>query len=310
MQDRGSGRKLWDDCVKIGIETRKKIFKHCKLLRPFVPETVDGSEWASYQTDRIASDISFFRFEPGEIWHGYEGYGKDQYFVDPNKLMLTTPGIDIETGKYEDFGVPATILASYLRDNRIIPEKNDFNSILFLMTPAEDMIKMDSLVAQLIRFEKLLEEDVSMSEALPFLYTEHIERYRGYTIRELCQEMHDFYKSKDAKTLQKRLFRKEYFPEQAMSPSEANIHLVRNNARLVKVSEIEGEIALEGALPYPPGIFCVVPGERWSKTVVDYFLILEEGINRFPGFSPEIHGVYLREKEGITTAYGYVYEED
>jgi ornithine decarboxylase len=44
--------------------------------------------------------------------------------------------------------------------------------------------------------------------------------------------------------------------------------------------------------------------------VVDYFLILEEGINRFPGFSPEIHGVYLREKEGTTTAWGYVYDEE
>ncbi len=37
--------------------------------------------------------------------------------------MLTTPGINVETGEYEDFGVPATILANYLRENGIIPEK-------------------------------------------------------------------------------------------------------------------------------------------------------------------------------------------
>ena len=45
--------------------------------------------------------------------------------------MLTTPGIDVETGEYEEFGIPATILANYLRDHRVVPEKNDLNSILF-----------------------------------------------------------------------------------------------------------------------------------------------------------------------------------
>ena len=58
--------------------------------------------------------------------------------VDPNKLMLLTPGIDRRTGEYLDFGVPATVLANYLREQRIVPEKCDLNSILFLMTPAED----------------------------------------------------------------------------------------------------------------------------------------------------------------------------
>lgn len=38
------------------------------------------------------------------------------------KLMLITPGIDIPTGTYEDFGIPGTIVAEYLRENKIIPE--------------------------------------------------------------------------------------------------------------------------------------------------------------------------------------------
>ena len=99
---------------------------------------------------------------------------------------------------------------------------------------------------------------------------------------------------------------KDFFPETAMSPQEAHIELMRNNAKLVKIKDIQGEVALEGALPYPPGIYCVAPGERWSRTAREYFMILEEGINRFPGFSPEIHGVYLEREEGQTVAYGYV----
>ncbi|VTP74476.1 ornithine decarboxylase [Proteus vulgaris] len=37
--------------------------------------------------------------------------------------MLTTPGIDPHTGEYEAFGVPASILANYLREHGVIPEK-------------------------------------------------------------------------------------------------------------------------------------------------------------------------------------------
>ncbi|HML36486.1 MAG TPA: ornithine decarboxylase [Bacillota bacterium] len=309
MQDREAGKKMWADCVKLGIEARKAVMKSCRMLRPFVPPTVGGKKWEEYDTEEIAGRIDFFRFVPGEKWHSYDGFGKDQYFVDPNKFMLTTPGIDVETGEYEDFGIPATILASYLRDNRIIPEKCDFNSILFLLTPAESEEKMEALVSQLERFERLIEKDAPVSEVLPFLYSKYIDRYRGYSIRKLCQEMHDFYKKNDAKTYQKKLFRLAEMPEIHMSPRDANIELVRNNAKLVRISDILGEVALEGALPYPPGIFCVVPGERWNETAQRYFLILEEGINRFPGFSPEIHGVYLEEEADGIRAYGYVLEK-
>jgi ornithine decarboxylase len=309
VQDRALGRKLWADCVRIGVETRKAIFAECRFLKPFVPPLVDGQPWETYDTDEIANNIEFFAFAPGERWHAFEGYGAHQYFLDPNKLLLTTPGIDAETGAYADFGIPAVILANYLRDNRIIPEKSDFNSILFLMTPAESPEKMDALVSQLVRFERLIEEDAFLGEAIPYFYSKYIERYRGYTIGELCRELHDFYKLRDAKSLQRKLFREATFPERYCSATEANHALVRNDAKLVKIEDIGGEVALEGALPYPPGIYCVAPGERWSETAVQYFMVLQDGINRFPGFSPEIHGVYIERENGKEVAYGYVLEQ-
>ncbi len=306
MQDGPAGRRLWDDCVKLGIEARKAIFQNCTMLKPFVPPMVNGTWWEENDTAAIAADIHFFELIPEERWHSFWGYGERQYFVDPNKLMLTTPGIDIETGEYEEFGVPATILANFLRDNRIIPEKNDFNSILFLLTPAESKSKMDLLVAKLIQFEKAIENNDPVNRVLPYLYSKYQDRYRGMGIGDLCQEMHDFYRSYDVKNLQKKLFMEKYFPESAISAYDAYNELMRNNAKMVRVSEIKGEVALEGALPYPPGIYCVAPGERWNETVQQYFLVLEEGINRFPGFAPEIHGVYLEEENGKTVAYGYV----
>lgn len=306
MQDGEAGKKLWAECIRVGVDARKDVFKRCKMLTPFVPPVVNGKKWFEYPTEEIVNNIDFFKFHPGEKWHSFEGYAENQYFVDPNKFMLTTPGINAATGEYEEFGIPATILANFLRENRIIPEKNDLNSILFLMTPAESDEKMKALVDCFVKFEKLVEEDAPLSEVLPRIYKKNEARYKGYTIRKLCQEMHDFYKANDAKTYQKNLFRASHFPERAMNPNEANIELIKNNAKLVPLTDIVGEVALEGALPYPPGVFCVVPGEKWNETAQKYFLILQDGINNFPGFSPEIQGVYLEEENGKVRAYGYV----
>lgn len=307
MHDGERGKKMWLDCIKIGIETRKLLLKLCKYIRPFVPTVIDGQKWEEFRAEEIAEDLRFFNFVPGERWHSFEGYDNDQYFVDPCKLMLTTPGIDVKTGEYEKFGVPATILANFLRENGIIPEKCDLNSILFLMTPAETMAKMQNLVSKIVQFEKLLDEDAPLSEVLPSIYYQHEERYRNYSIRKLCQEMHDLYVGRNVKQLQKEMFRKAHFPKVAMNPRSANIEFVRGNVELVPLNEVEGRIAAEGALPYPPGVLCIVPGEIWGGATQSYFLALLEGINLLPGFAPELQGVYIQtEKNGQKQAYGYV----
>lgn len=46
--------------------------------------------------------------------------------------------------------------------------------------------------------------------------------------------------------------------------------------------------------------------ERNSKT---YFKILEDGINEFPGFAPEIQGVYFENVDNRIKAFGYVLDK-
>lgn len=309
MQEGELGEKLWNDCLTVSTNARKKIIEKCKYIRPFIPETVQGKNWEEASTDEIISNLEYWKFNPDEKWHGFNGYGKDQYYIDPNKFLLTTPGIDSKDDSYMNFGIPAVILANYLRENGIVPEKNDLNSILFLMTPAEDDAKMNNLISKLIQFEKYIDQDAPLEVVLPRLYNSNYERYKNYTIRELCQELHDFYKEHNTKEFQKRMFLKDYFPEYRMKPYDANIELLRNNAKLVELDDIVGEIALEGALPYPPGIFCVVPGEKWSETAKTYFKILEDGINEFPGFAPEIQGVYFENVDNRIKAFGYVLDK-
>lgn len=311
MQEGEAGRRLWADCVKTVVDARKLLLETCHYIKPFIPSKVRGSDWKSYPTDLIAQDLEFFKFVPGQKWHSFEGYGENQYFVDPCKFMLTTPGIEVETGEYENFGVPATILANYLRDNGIIPEKNDLNSILFLMTPAENKEKMDHLVSQIARFEKYLDDDAPLEEVLPNLYKAYESRYRNYSIRQLCQEMHDFYKERNIKEIQKEMFRTEFMPKSVINPQEAHFAFLRGQAELVRLEDAEGRVAAEGALPYPPGVLCCFPGEVWGGPVLKYFLAWQEAMGRMPGFAPELQGVYVEDNgRGGKQVYCYVLKED
>ncbi|OAT34767.1 ornithine decarboxylase [Proteus myxofaciens] len=305
-----SGEAMWMTCVKQGIEARKTLLKQCQFIKPFIPERIDGVLWQEYDTNEIAQDKRFFNFIPNEHWHAFEGYANNQYFVDPCKLMLTTPGIDPHTGEYEDFGVPASVLANYLREHGVIPEKSDLNSLLFLLTPAETDEKYQHLISLIARFEKQLIEDTPLELVLPSLYRRYQERYQSYTLRQLCQEMHDICIKQNIKLLQKQMFRKSHFPKRALSPQQANIEFVRGNIELLPLHQLPGRIAAEGALPYPPGVLCAVPGEIWDGAVLRYFQALEITLNQLPGFSTELQGVYIYDNnEGKKQIYAYVVKE-
>jgi ornithine decarboxylase len=331
-----AGEMLWDRCIELGIEARKKFreFSHHFartgrdaeekwFFDPFVPDvvTIRGSKftkdvvdapWESIPTEVIKREQQCWNFHPGSKWHGYSGYADGYAMVDPNKLALLTPGIDRKTGEYLDFGVPATVVANYLREQRVVPEKCDLNSILFLMTPAEDESKLNTLVAKLVKFKNFWDADAPLPEVLPTVYAANRDRYADYTLRQICNEMHDFYRQANVKGLQRLCFRASSFPELAMPPREAYEALVANNVDHVPLEDAKGRISATLALIYPPGIGVVVPGERWddrAKPMRDYFLAFQESFNRFPGFNYEVQGVFQERVDGRIKFHTYVVRE-
>ena len=311
IQEGEGGALLWKECMELSVEARKAVIRNCKYLKPLVPPVVHGKNWEEWDTEEIINDIAYFTFEPGGKWHSFQGYGKGQYFIDPMKLLFTTPGINVETGRYEKFGIPGIVLANYLRENAVIPEKCDLNDILFIITPAETKAKINNLISRILHFEAFVDNDAPMAKVLPNIYHTYQDKYAGYTIRRLCQEMHDFYKERKVNVLQKHLFLKNYFPIYSMSPQEANYELVRGHGELIDLAEAEGRVALEGGVPYPPGVPCIQPGEKWSKTAIAYFMALAEVFNLFPGFTPELQGVYMeRAADGKFHVYAQVLKKE
>ncbi|GAB4064364.1 amino acid decarboxylase [Ancylobacter sonchi] len=332
-----SGEVLWDDTIRLGIELRKKIravrreFEEKEqrperrwFFEPFVPNRVaipDASRpgavhevpWESVATDLLATDPAFWQLAPGAAWHGFPGMEPGFAMTDPNKLTLLTPGFDRATGSYAEHGIPAPVVAQYLRENRIVAEKNDLNSLLFLLTPGVEASKASTLISGLVAFKKLHDDNVLLEEAIPEFFRRRPARYAGVRLRDLCGEMHRFFRAANVSALQAMQFSAAHLPQIALSPHEAMRRLVRNDVDYLPIDSLAGRIATTPFVVYPPGIATIVPGERLTERaqpMIDYLKMFEACFNTFPGFEVEIQGVYREtDASGRVRLHTYVVAE-
>ncbi|PEG89680.1 ornithine decarboxylase [Lactobacillus sp. UMNPBX7] len=281
----------WDETLRLGIEWRKELLQKSKLFRPFVPDN-----FANVSTDELMSDSKYWEMNHGDKWHGFKEMADGQAMIDPSKITVITPGIDVENAKYQETGIPGPVVAEFLMEKRIIRAKDDLNSLLFLLTPGDTKEELDTLLNAFLEFERLYMEDAPLTEVLPRLAAQYPDRYNGYTLQKLCQEMHQYYRDNKTFTLQKELFAKTDMQDYTMTPAKADQLFMKNQSELVDLKDIKGRVAVEGALPYPPGVFIVAPGEKWADVDLKYFEDLVGAIERFPGFVPEIQGVYWNKK--------------
>ncbi|GJE01441.1 Orn/Lys/Arg decarboxylase N-terminal domain-containing protein [Methylobacterium isbiliense] len=327
-----SGVVLWDDTIRLGIEWRKKVRairrefeeketdpKRRWFFDPFVPDTVtgpDGTEmlWEAVPTDALAAEPRYWELAPGAAWHGFTKVAPGFAMTDPNKLTVLTPGFDRTTGEYAEHGIPAPIVAQYLRENRIVAEKNDLNSLLFLLTPGVESSKAGTLISGLVAFKRLHDDNALLEDAIPEFVRRRPGRYRGLRLRDLCADLHAFHREHGTSALQRRQFMPEHLPEMALPPKRAAQLLTRNAVDYVPIAEAAGRIATTLMLVYPPGIGTVLPGERLderAKPMLDYLTMFEASANLFPGFEAEIQGVYREVgPDGRVRFHTYVARED
>lgn len=285
-------KKWWADTLRMGIEWRQKLLKQSKLFKPLVPDN-----FAEIPTADLMNEAKYWNMSQDDDWHGFRKMGSGEAMIDPLKITVKTPGIDVKNAKYEETGIPGAVVAEFLMENHIIRAKNDLNSLLFLLTPGDSQEELDTLLDAFLKFEKYYDEDALVKDVLPFLYQEYPERYHSYTLKQLCQEMHEYYKENKTFVLQQELFAKPNMQNYQMTPAEADQLFKKDQTELVDLEDVVGRTAAEGALPYPPGVFIVAPGEKWGEIDQKYFEVLAHAIEKFPGFVPEIQGVYLEPQE-------------
>ena len=333
-----NGFHLWDNAIRLAVQMRKTIrnLQHryeseaestgapAWFFDPFVPDVVTVTDspytedlhdvpWEKVPISVLVAEQQCWLLRPGARWHGFTQLTDDYVMTDPNKLTLVTPGFDRETGEYLDWGVPAPVLAQFLRERGIVPEKNDLNTILFLVTPGIEVSKAGTLIAALADFKRHFDGNVPLRTVMPDFVAARPRVYGNERLRDLCQRMHDYYREGQTSQLQRQQFRAEHFPEIAMSPQEATWQFTANQIDYVPIDKVGGRVAATMALVYPPGIGIVVPGERWDERaapMIAYLKLFEDSYAQFPGFANEIQGVYPEEGEdGRVRLFTYVLKE-
>ena len=333
-----NGFHLWNEATRLAVEMRKTIRRLLRTFEaqagdgspppwffdPFVPDvvTVTGSPhtadlhdvpWEQVPTRVLLAEQQCWQLRPGARWHGFTRLTDGYAMTDPNKLTLVTPGLDRETGGYLDWGVPAPVLAEFLRERGIIPEKNDLNTILFLVTPGIEVSKAGTLITTLLDFKRFFDGNLLLRDVLPEFVAARSQVYGDERLRDLCLRMHDFYRKGHTSELQRQQFLAGHFPEMALSPQEATRLFTANQIDYVPIDEVSGRVAATMALVYPPGIGVVVPGERWDERaapMIAYLKLFQESYAHFPGFTNEIQGVFPeKDEDGRVRLFTYVIRE-
>ena len=156
-------------------------------------------------------------------------------------------------------------------------------------------------MSSLVAFKRLHDDNVPLEDAMPEFVAKRPARYRGKRLKDLCGEMHAFFRESGVSQLQMAQFAAKHLPEPAMTPREASRQLVRNNVDYLPLAELDGRIATTLWVVYPPGIATIVPGERLTERagpMIDYLKMFEKSANVFPGFEAEVQGLYREVDSG------------
>jgi len=218
--------------------------------------------------------------------------------LDPLKVTILTPGIDAQ-GKLESFGIPASVVAKFLRNCNIVPEKSGFYNLLFLFTPGIPHVKIERLYKALMEFKRLYDKNTPIFEVFPDLrqYGECYPEQAG--LRDLCDQMHLFQYRHDIVSCAAELYTE--LPRQAMAPHKAYYGLVEGRTEYLPLEEVSGRVSTFMILPYPPGIPLIMPGERFGAqdSAILRFLKMNELFDHiFRGFETEMHGIKKEWREG------------
>lgn len=287
------GRELWESARRFAVTLRKRVSRECRLIQPFQPGLAGGRPWVSYDTETLLRDKDFWAIRPGVDWHGLADVPQEGLLLDPCKILLCTKASRI----------PGAVLARYLEERRIVPEKSGFHTVLLLAEPGDGEEKIGRLMEAIHDFEEDFQKGRLLSEAMPVFTASAEERYSHFTMHGLCADIEKCMAETKVQERLTQVFAGENGPERAMNGRDGREAFVRGWREWVPLKNLPGRIALESAAAYPPGICTITAGEIWNQAAVRFYEAMTVMAERFPGLSPELQG--LHERNGTYGAWVY-----
>ncbi|WP_130618018.1 Orn/Lys/Arg decarboxylase N-terminal domain-containing protein [Dyella amyloliquefaciens] len=306
MMDEPSGPALLRETVSMAVAFRRAValagqrFKDegewfFTLFQP-TKVTIKGKQVAFQEAplEVLVESPDCWTLRTGESWHGLpDDVVRDDFcMLDPTKVTILCPGTDAK-GKLAKHGIPGAILAKFLDARRQAIARTGDYTILVLFSVGTTQGKWGTLLETLMSFKRLFDRKAALEEALPDLVQSYPERYRGMTLPDLCNEMHDVMSELKLQAMANEAG--EILSEQVLTPAEAYQHLIHGNTEEVRIGDMAGRIAALMIVPYPPGIPVLMPGERVDPkggTIVNFLKAVEAYGRKFPGFGREVQNVH------------------
>lgn len=303
MMDGPGGEALTGESIREAVAFRRLLSRlnanyaeqgewFVNVWQPDAVADGSGKKVPFWQADpaRLASEPEYWTLKPGESWHGFGKVEEGYCMLDPIKVSVTTPGVGAD-GLLE-WGIPASVLSSYLDRFGIVVEKTTDFTILFLFSMGVTKGKWGTLVDTLLRFKKDYDANTPLDQSLPALPDAHPRRYRSMGLKDLCTDMFNTMKNLQTTRLLSAGF--SLLPRPDMTPTEAYENLVRGRIERLGLDALAGRTVATGVVPYPPGIPLLMPGENAGSAdgpLLGYLKSLEAFDAKFPGFAHDTHGV-------------------
>ena len=252
-----------------------------------------GPEDITADSDGMANRKDW-ELKPNDAWHGFDGLVPGFNMLDPIKSTVVTPGLNIK-GEFDARGIPASIVTKYLAEHGVIIEKTGLYSFFIMFTIGITKGRWNTLLTALQQFKDDYDKNQPMWRVLPEFCAAH-PQYERVGLADLCQQLHDMYKSHDIARLTTEMYLSNMEP--AMKPADAFGCLAHRKVERVAIDDLEGRITTSLLTPYPPGIPLLIPGERFNKTIIQYLQFARKFNETFPGFEADIHGLVQQEVNG------------
>jgi arginine decarboxylase len=308
MMDGPGGGTLTGESIREAIDFRKRVVTLAKAIAErdgddgwffdvwqpeAVRDPVSGIKYsfAEAPDDLLATEPGCWTLKPDAPWHGFGAVTDGFCMLDPIKVTITTPGMDV-TGTFADRGIPAQIVTLFLDQQRIEIEKTGDYVLLVLFSIGMTKGKWGTLLDGLLGFKRAYDENTPLRVALPTLAAAHPRRYGDLGLADLCNQMHDALRAGRMPALLDSAF--DALPEAKLTPADAYRRLVRGRSERLSLASMAERTATVMVVPYPPGIPILMPGESAGPAdgpLLEYLTALETFDKHFPGFEHDIHGV-------------------
>ncbi|MFN3987867.1 MAG: Orn/Lys/Arg decarboxylase N-terminal domain-containing protein [Rhodocyclaceae bacterium] len=292
MMEPPGGTALVEESLSEAVEFRRAMRK--------VEAEFGASDWwfkvwgPDYLAEEGLGTRSDWTLKAGERWHGFGDLADGFNILDPIKATIITPGLDVD-GDFAESGIPAGILTRYLAEHGIVVEKTGLYSFFIMFTIGITKGRWNTLVTELQQFKDDYDRNQPLWRVMPEFIAK-FPRYEKVGLKDLCAQIHSFYKAHDIARLTTEMYLSNMVP--AMKPADAFAKMAHREIERVPIDELEGRVTAMLVTPYPPGIPLLIPGERFNATIVRYLQFARDFNARFPGFETDIHGLVREEVDG------------